>query len=294
MALLELLLEADVLLAQQPDRAHVVQPHDQLRHRERLGDEVRGPFPHRLHRPVDRAVGGDDHHRGLGLQGLDALAAGPCRPSGHDEIGEHQVVQVLLEERRPLDAVLGDVDRPALLAQGVGHGDPQQRLVLDDQQSVAADRHAAPPPARSRRASRRSEPGTWCPCRRSDSTSMVPPWAATMLSLTASPSPVPSPTSRVVKNGSKIRSRISSGIPVPGVVHLGDHLAAAHPGSQGEGAAVRHRLDGVEHQVEEQLLHLEVVGHDQRLVGVEVEARPRRWPAAADSRPAPPRGGGCG
>ena len=46
-------------------------------------------------------------------------------------------------------------------------------------------------------------------------TSIRPPCAATMLSLTASPSPVPRPTPRVVKKGSKMRSRISGGMPRP-------------------------------------------------------------------------------
>ena len=85
-----------------------------------------------------------------------------------------------------------------------------------------------------------------------------------MLSLTARPSPVPSSTSRVVKKGSKIRSRISSGIPDPGVADLRDDPAVPGLGREGQRAAVRHGLEGVEHQVEEQLLHLEVVGHARR------------------------------
>ena len=76
-----------------------------------------------------------------------------------------------------------------------------------------------------RRASCRggSRPGRPTPRLRRASTSMPPPCAATMLSLTARPRPVPSPTSRVVKNGSKIRSRIAWGMPSPGVAHLDHH-----------------------------------------------------------------------
>ncbi len=48
---------------------------------------------------------------------------------------------MLLEEGGGLDAVLGHIHHPPLLAQGVGHGDSQQRLILDDQQSVSADLH---------------------------------------------------------------------------------------------------------------------------------------------------------
>ena len=49
----------------------------------------------------------------------------------------------------------------------------------------------------------------------SASTAIVPPAASTTPRHTESPSPVPSPTSFVVTNGSKIRSRIDSGIPGP-------------------------------------------------------------------------------
>ena len=44
---------------------------------------------------------------------------------------------------------------------------------------------------------------------------MKPLWLFTMARLVESPSPVPFPTSFVVKNGSKIRSRNSGGIPGP-------------------------------------------------------------------------------
>src|SRR5207248_2230381 len=47
------------------------------------------------------------------------------------------------------------------------------------------------------------------------STSSRPPCAVTIPWLMASPSPVPWPTSFVVKNGSKMRSRTSAGMPDP-------------------------------------------------------------------------------
>ncbi len=60
---------------------------------------------------------------------------------GHDEIAQHGVVQMLFEEGGALDAVLGHIDRPTLFPQGIRHGDPEQGLVLDDEQTVAADLH---------------------------------------------------------------------------------------------------------------------------------------------------------
>src|SRR5690606_29614657 len=54
------------------------------------------------------------------------------------------------------------------------------------------------------------------PTPTSDSSRTVPPCCSTTIACTnVSPWPVPRPTSLVVKNGSKIRCRISSGMPVP-------------------------------------------------------------------------------
>ena len=51
-------------------------------------------------------------------------------------------------------------------------------------------------------------PGSLC-------TAMRPPWARTTLWQIDSPSPEPSPAARVVKKGSKSRSRCSGAIPRP-------------------------------------------------------------------------------
>ncbi len=212
--MLELGLQANVLLAQDAHRTHVAQADHQLSHRKGLGDEVSRALAHRLYRPVDRSVGGDDHDRRVRAQRLDPFEKLDATEPRHHEIGEHQIVLVLLEQGGALDAVLGHVHRPALLAQGVGHGDPQERLVLDDQQPVSADFH---PTSFSLSSSAIAAMMTRnvVPLPTEVSSSIRPPWAATILPLTARPSPVPSPTSRVVKNGSKIRSRISAGIPCP-------------------------------------------------------------------------------
>ncbi len=47
------------------------------------------------------------------------------------------------------------------------------------------------------------------------STSMKPPLCLTMPYTVASPSPVPFPTSLVVKNGSKIWARVAASMPCP-------------------------------------------------------------------------------
>ena len=76
------------------------------------------------------------------------------------------------------------------------------------------------------------------------------------------PRPVPSPTSRVVKNGSKIRERFALSMPCP------SPTPAARPrrwerrgGRQSRAGASRvpHRLFGIEHEIEENLLQLSAV-----------------------------------
>src|SRR5262245_54964490 len=57
-----------------------------------------------------------------------------------------------------------------------------------------------------RRVNRDPLPGSLC-------TSIVPPWASTILRVVGSPNPLPS--ARVEKNGSKIRARTASVIPTP-------------------------------------------------------------------------------
>ena len=53
---------------------------------------------------------------------------------------------------------------------------------------------------------------------------MNPPWLLTMASAVERPSPVPLPTSLVVKNGSKTRSRMPGGMPLPVSVTLDHHV----------------------------------------------------------------------
>ena len=55
----------------------------------------------------------------------------------------------------------------------------------------------------------------WVPSPRADCTSTVPPARRTTSATVARPSPVPRPTPLVVKNGSKMRCRTSSGMPGP-------------------------------------------------------------------------------
>ena len=83
------------------------------------------------------------------------------------------------------------------------------------------------------------------------------------------PRPVPSPTSLVVKNGSKTCGRCSAAMPSPSSTHRrgsgtrprsppwsGGGSAARRADHDASRAAARHRLDAVDHQVGQRLLHL--------------------------------------
>ena len=81
----------------------------------------------------------------------------------------------------------------------------------------------------------------------------------------SSPRPVPSPTGLVVKNGSKIRSRMSSG--TPGRCRRSRRRSGrvlVEPGAHGERARAVHRRDRVVDQVRPHLVQLGGVGRDRR------------------------------
>jgi hypothetical protein len=85
---------------------------------ERLGDVVVGPQLHRFDRDLLVAVGGDHHHRRLGL----ALLGGPehvhsTRAASQRQIRQYEVVSVPFQSANGLLAVLGLVDLVSLPAQ---------------------------------------------------------------------------------------------------------------------------------------------------------------------------------
>src|SRR5262245_57595694 len=111
-----------------------------------------------------------------------------------------------------------------LVAVVVGEGAEDVGLVVDDHHRVlpVVDLHASPyrvPPTALSSCAPAAAPGSTTrnvvPPPGTLSTSSCPPWAETTLWLMARPSPVPAPTSLVVKNGSKMRPSSSGGMPDP-------------------------------------------------------------------------------
>ena len=79
------------------------------------------------------------------------------------------------------------------------------------------------------------------------------------------PRPVPSPTSRVVKNGSKMRERFAASMPVAGIRHVQLHRARgvveACADRQPPYRLSPHGLFGVEDEVQQRLLNLPAIGN---------------------------------
>ena len=100
------------------------------------------------------------------------------------------------------------------------------------------------------------------------STSIQPSWSLTMPWLTARPSPVPCPSSLVVKNGSKILSRSAAGMPGPlsAISSMAYSAGGARSspslrrtirvGGDAQRAAAGHGVDRVHEQVQADLLDL--------------------------------------
>ena len=94
---------------------------------------------------------------------------------------------------------------------------------------------------------------------------MRPPWSETIPWLMLIPSPVPSPTALVVKNGSKIRGRTSAASRAV-IRHLHDHLVARPPGGDFNATALPgarlDRLHCIHDNVHDDLINLGLLARD--------------------------------
>src|SRR5262249_14958073 len=147
-------------------------------------------------------VGGnkDDGQRGI----VALYAAQHFHPVylRHLPVGDDRVVRAIRKERhRPL-AVAGEVTFVASQSQCGGDHFAHPLLVVDDQNACV---HGG--------AARGSIPLTRAPPDELSASRIDPPCASVICRAIASPSPPP--LARVVKNGSKIRSRRAAGTPGP-------------------------------------------------------------------------------
>src|SRR3989441_92886 len=167
-----------------------------------LGEVVVGAELHRLDRRGDLLEAGHhDHLRMLG-EGLELAQDLDTLLLRHLHVEDHDVVR---RRHEPLErrGAVADAVHVVPLARELAHDElAQVALVVGDQEPDLAT-HAG-----STTRKRLPLPGREVP-------SIRPPWSVTIPWAMASPRPVPCPGGLVVKNGSKIRGRTSSGTPGP-------------------------------------------------------------------------------
>ena len=156
---------------------------------------------------------------------------------------------------------------------------PQRRLVLAQQHGLRAPgarRPPAPPAPRSGEGASSGAAGRNTrnvePRPSVDSTAIRPPACVTVPCTDARPSPVPSPISFVVKNGSKMFSSSSGAMPVPVSAtrdaRVGSLVEMHRLGRDAQRPAVGHRVARVDGEVHDDLLELPAVGDDGHHVRV--------------------------
>src|SRR5262249_22068734 len=202
----DLLEEAAVIALQERVLHDLVDDHPELVVVERLGKVVGCAVLHRIDGDLLRPVRRDHHDRQLGVDAARMLEELETGHAAETQVGDHDVEVARLDERHRLLGARGRLDVIALLAEQSPDGEDHRLLVVDDQHSSL---HGAEPvQCGSGRLTTNSAPRPG-----SLSTSMDPSCASTIFLEIAIPRPVP--LSFVVKNGLKIRSIFSGGIPAP-------------------------------------------------------------------------------
>ena len=183
---------------------------EQLGRLERLHQVVLRAEAHGLHRRLDGAVGGHDHHRQVGMLGLDLPDQLDPVHAGQAAIGQDQIHVLGLDG---LEGLLSALDRQDLVALQLECAEqrPQEYLVVLDQQEPSL--HGVPPARGCGAGTAGSEMRTRVPEPGALSIAMSPPWRSTIFLTMDMPSPVPD--GFVVKKGRKMRSRSSGAIPTP-------------------------------------------------------------------------------
>src|SRR5207249_4812645 len=190
----------------------------------RLGDvAVDAARVDRAHDRVDVGVAREHDAVGVGADLHRASEELDAAHRRHSLVGDDDGRVVRLEELEAAGPAVGGQQRE-LVAVVEGEGAEDVRLVVDHDHGKAPviELHAFPYPlplaALSSETADASAGNTMrnvAPAPGALSTSIRPPWALVMPCAIASPSPVPAPTSLVVKNGSKTRPSTSAAMPWP-------------------------------------------------------------------------------
>src|SRR5439155_11573824 len=173
---------------------------------ERLGHVVESALPHGRHGRGNRAVGGQQDDGEVRPACAEAPQELDTVHLGHPPVGDDDVSRALLERRQRRRAARAGLALVAGAAERRGDDAGDARLVVDDEDAGPHRAHAAIRATGSCTVKRAPPPGR-------SPTTIRPPCASTISLATARPRPVP--RGRVVKKGSKMRSRSSCGTPGP-------------------------------------------------------------------------------
>jgi len=132
----QLALELHVLAGRPPQRHGVAHDRADLVVLGMLLQIGIGAQIHRVDRRLLAGVGGQDHHRRLGVDGLDPLQQLDPVHLGHLDVGQHDIVGVALHQAQRLDARTRGIDRVALLLQEDRKVLAHRFFVVDNQNPV--------------------------------------------------------------------------------------------------------------------------------------------------------------
>ena len=158
----------------------------------------------------DRSSDEDHAARERGRRGCDRAIERHAVNARHLEIADHDVVTILTHAGEGLLAIARVINSQARLGQRFDDGCRQRPFILDQQYRRAVQRAASTRGRTYADGAAFSTPLTGnstvndAPPAAGESTRMLPPCSWTIAYATVRPSPVPFPTSFVVKNGSKI------------------------------------------------------------------------------------------
>src|SRR6185437_13494603 len=183
---------------------------------ERFGQHVVGAKLARALQEVeidDAGAARDDENRHGGRLPLDLEHRLDPLGLRHDDVGDHQIGPQLLEEAETPPAVSGVGYVVAGLLEDLADRFAHDLIVIDHENSChVADSRSGSGTDSAGSGKRISKvvpsPGTLATVTR-------PPWLVTMPCTIDRPSPVPSLTGLVVKNGSKMRAMTAASMPYP-------------------------------------------------------------------------------
>ena len=208
---LQHLFQLLILLAERDHRSRAFDDQEQLVHLKGLGNVIVCAQLDGADGGFDRPVGRDQNHFRLRSRSLHAFKiVSPSAP------GRRKSVITMSNSRRgafqPFCAGCRREDFVTDPFQSIQHGQSHQRFIIDNE-------YLEGPHETLSNGCRSGETGNQSvntvPFPTSLSTRILPPCRSTIPRLTDKPSPVPSPSFFVVKNGSKIRGKTAAGIPHP-------------------------------------------------------------------------------